>query len=60
MKKTTKEFGEISEKYFDKFGESFPTFDFDNDIEKCIKAMQKAIQEKKPYVSTLKGTDYLN
>lgn len=53
-------FEKVSEEYMKMFGDAISTFDFDNNIEKCIEVMQKAIKEKKPYVSPLDGTDNIN
>lgn len=43
-------FGELSEQYFDKFGDSFPTYSVSNDIDLACKLMEKAIKENKKYV----------
>lgn len=43
-------FGNLSEKYFDKFGSSFPTYSVNNDIDLSCKLMEEAIETGKKYI----------
>jgi len=52
VERTLNKFSKLSEQYFDMFGDSFPTYSVDNDIEKACSEMEKAILNKQPFKPT--------
>lgn len=41
-------FSKLSDEYYKKFKDSFPTFKYANRVDACIEAMQKCLKEGKP------------